>query len=121
MMNSATRNHLEPCDIAPKAFKDWFRGLVAGLAGSQPSADQWTMIQAKVDALNVGGPLAVPSAADWQTRAQDVWRDSDRVRFGVGSGTWTFGDPPVSQHGFSRAGQPLGGQTHTIRQEDQSR
>lgn len=44
-----------------------------------------------------------------------------RSRSGVGTGTWTFGDPPVPQHGFPRAGQPLGGQTHTIRQEDQSR
>ena len=44
-----------------------------------------------------------------------------RSRAGVGAGVWTFDDPPVPQHGSPRAGQPLGGQTHTLRQEDQSR
>ncbi|MBK8246219.1 MAG: hypothetical protein IPK85_02250 [Gemmatimonadetes bacterium] len=64
--------------------------------------------------------------------------DRHGLRAGVGTGVWTFGDPPVPQHDFSMAeaairaqqnadaarmyGAVIGrGQAHTIRQEDQSR
>lgn len=53
---SGVRNHVEHCSIAPKAFKDWFRGLVDGLADTPPSADQWAMVRAKIEALEESPP-----------------------------------------------------------------
>ena len=71
MTTSGVRNHVEHCSIAPKAFKDWFRGLVDGLVDTPPSADQWAMLRAKVEALETSEPRFVTAQESAMRAIQD--------------------------------------------------
>ena len=74
---SGVRNHVQHCSIAPKAFKDWFRGLVDGLADTPPSADQWAMVRAKIEALEESPPK-------FMTAQESILREHQRLAEGSG-------------------------------------